>query len=131
VPVDAIVALGFGKTRDPFTGRDKQHQGLDFAASAGTPVVATAAGKVTLAENNTLWGNRIIIAHADSISTVYAHLGAIRTARGRLVKRGETIRTIGFSGLTTGPHVHYEIRRNGVPVDPAMFLYPVRAAGTK
>ena len=79
-------------------------------------------------EKDAVWGNRIVIAHADSISTVYAHLGTVSTASGRTVKRGEVIGTIGYSGLTTGPHVHYEILKNGVAVDPESFFYPGRTA---
>jgi len=121
----AIVSLCFGPTRDPFTGKESLHRGVDFSAPAGSGVIATAAGTVVRAENDAIWGNRIIIAHRDSVSTVYAHLGAVKTAQGRKVKRGEVIGTIGLSGLTTGPHVHYEIWRRGEPVDPATFFYPV------
>ena len=123
-PDDAIVSLGFGKTMDPFTGRQSEHRGVDLTAAAGTPVIATASGSVVRVENDAVWGNRIIIAHADSISTVYAHLGTVSTSGGRNVKRGDVIGTIGYSGYTTGPHVHYEIWKNGVAVDPEMFFYP-------
>jgi murein DD-endopeptidase MepM/ murein hydrolase activator NlpD len=125
----AIVSLGFGKSRDPFTGKESQHRGVDLSAAAGTRVVATAAGTVQLVERSAVWGNRVVIAHADSIFTVYAHLGTQRTAQGRRVKKGAVIGTTGFSGLTTGPHVHYEIWCRGVAVDPETFFYPVQTAG--
>jgi murein DD-endopeptidase MepM/ murein hydrolase activator NlpD len=129
-PDDAIVSLSFGKHKDPFTGRQSEHRGMDLAATAGTPVVATAAGRVVRVEKDAVWGNRIVIAHADSVSTVYAHLGTVSTVSGRTVKRGDVIGTIGYSGLTTGPHVHYEIWSNGVAVDPETFFYPA-AMGKK
>jgi murein DD-endopeptidase MepM/ murein hydrolase activator NlpD len=124
VPEGAIVTREFGKAIDPFTGRPSVHRGIDFAAPAGTPVIATATGTVIRVEKDAEWGNRIMIAHANGLCTVYAHLGAAQTTKGRGVKRGEVIGEIGSSGLATGPHVHYEILRNGVAVDPETFFFP-------
>jgi murein DD-endopeptidase MepM/ murein hydrolase activator NlpD len=123
-PDDAIVALHFGKAKDPFTGRLSEHRGVDLAVAAGTPVIATAAGTVVRVEDDAMWGKRIVITHADGITTVYAHLGTVSTASGRTVKRGAVIGTVGSSGLATGPHVHYEIWKNGTAVDPELFFYP-------
>lgn len=120
----AIVSLAFGPSRDPFTGRESFHRGVDFSAPAGAAVIATAAGTVVRVEKDAVWGNRVIVACRDSVSVVYAHLGTVKTVHGRRVKRGTTIGTVGLSGLATGPHVHYEIWRRGKPVDPAVFFYP-------
>lgn len=128
-PDFAIATLSFGKTKDPFTGRESDHRGMDFAAPPGAPVIATANGTVARVENNEVWGKRVVISHAGNISTVYAHLGTVSTAGGRKLKRGEIIGTIGSSGLSTGPHVHYEIWKNGVAIDPERFFYPARLAG--
>ncbi|MBD3391786.1 MAG: peptidoglycan DD-metalloendopeptidase family protein, partial [Chitinivibrionales bacterium] len=118
------VTAGFGEMRDPFTGRMKLHAGVDFAAKRETPVLATAAGTVTVVESHRRWGRRIRIRHKYGFTTVYAHLGTVKVARGRHVKRGDVIATVGISGLTTGPHLHYEIWREGKPVDPMRYIFP-------
>jgi murein DD-endopeptidase MepM/ murein hydrolase activator NlpD len=128
-PEYAVTSRGFGKTIDPFTGRQSEHRGIDLAAAEGTPVTATASGTVERVEKNELWGNRVVIAHADGINTVYAHLGSVSVSRGRTVKRGEIVGTIGYSGLVTGPHVHYEIWKNGVAVNPEKFFFPALMTG--
>ncbi len=126
IPASTRVSKCFGETSDPFTGQQKPHYGTDFAAGAGTPVIATASGIVVRIENDNLWGWRVMIDHAGGISTMYAHLGTVTTGRGHRVKRGETIGTVGTSGLATGPHVHYEIRRNGRQEDPEEYFFPAR-----
>lgn len=88
-----------------------------------------ACGWVSLCENDPAWGRRLVIDHAGSISTVYAHLGSVKTATGRNVRKGEVVGFIGLSGQTTGPHLHYEIRRNGVPADPGPFFFPFANTG--
>jgi murein DD-endopeptidase MepM/ murein hydrolase activator NlpD len=121
-----LVTQRFGSTRDPFTNSQKFHYGIDFAASPGTPVIATAAGVVSACDYSTFWGKRVVIGHARGMSTVYAHLGSVTVAQGRKVKRGDAIGTVGYSGLTTGPHVHYEIWCGGVAVDPEGYFFPAR-----
>ena len=121
---NAFISLRFGTSKDPFTNKQKFHYGIDLAAAPGTPVIATAAGTVTACEANAFWGKRIVIEHAKGISTVYAHLGSVKVARGNLVKRGDVIGAIGYSGLSTGPHVHYEIWRNGLAIDPEGYFFP-------
>ncbi len=124
IPDYAHITRRFGEARDPFTGKQKMHHGIDFAAQVGTPVIATASGVVARVENDPVWGRRITINHQDGFRTVYAHLGSVQVGRGRRVRRGDVIGTIGLSGLTTGPHVHYELWRNNKQVDPEDFFFP-------
>jgi len=123
-PSRSIVSKQFGMDRDPFTGKAKMHFGIDFAAESGVPVVACAAGTVTRVENDPVWGRRVTIAHGRGFKTVYAHLGTVSAAQGRSVKRGEAIGTVGMSGLTTGPHVHYEILHKDKQVNPEEYFFP-------
>jgi murein DD-endopeptidase MepM/ murein hydrolase activator NlpD len=124
VQADASISARFGKVRDPFTGETKPHLGVDLAAPPGTAVVATASGSVVRIGNDEVWGKRITVDHGGGITTVYAHLGGVKTALGRRVKRGDAIGVIGSSGLTTGPHVHYEIWKNGTAIDPETCFFP-------
>ena len=123
-PSRSIVSKPYGMDRDPFTGKPKMHYGVDFAAEAGVPVVACATGTVTNVENDPVWGRRVTISHGRGFKTVYAHLGTVRTAPGRAVKRGEEIGAVGTSGLTTGPHVHYEILYKDKQVNPEEYFFP-------
>jgi murein DD-endopeptidase MepM/ murein hydrolase activator NlpD len=124
----SLIAQRFGRTQDPFTSSQKFHYGVDLAAAAGTPVIATAAGVVTTCDYSTFWGKRVVIAHSRGLSTIYAHLGTVKVSAGKRVKRGDVIGAIGFSGLATGPHVHYEIWRAGVAVDPEGYFFPSSTA---
>jgi murein DD-endopeptidase MepM/ murein hydrolase activator NlpD len=121
---DVAVVQGFGKIHDPFTNQVKWHYGIDYAAAPGTEVIATASGIVIQAENDPLWGKRIVIKHGRGISTKYAHLGTMRVRRGQIIKRGAPLGTIGATGLTTGPHVHYEVWYRGHPADPHLYYFP-------
>lgn len=114
-PVTSMVGI---RARHPVTGRrNVQHSGVDIAVPTGTPVRSTAAGIVTFAGEMGGYGQVVDIAHGDR-STRYAHLSAIHVAVGQRVASGETIGLSGRSGRVTGPHLHYEVRVNGVPVDP-------------
>jgi murein DD-endopeptidase MepM/ murein hydrolase activator NlpD len=119
-----MITAGFGEMTDPFTGTLKFHYGIDFAAKRETPVLASADGSVVQCESSERWGRRIRIRHADGFSTVYAHLGTVAVSHGQRVKRGQLIATVGVSGITTGPHLHYEIWRNDKPVNPELYLFP-------
>jgi murein DD-endopeptidase MepM/ murein hydrolase activator NlpD len=119
-----ILGKAFGRCKDPFTGQVKFHYGVDFVAPQETPVIATATGTVTRVENDPIWGRRISIEHDNEFKTVYAHLGTVRTGKGKQVRRGEVIGTVGVSGLTTGPHVHYEIWHQSKPTDPENYFFP-------
>jgi murein DD-endopeptidase MepM/ murein hydrolase activator NlpD len=119
-----VITARFSKMKDPFTGDLKDHKGIDFSAKRGTPVIATASGVVDLVENHKYWGNRIRIKHRYGFSSVYAHLGTVNVRMDQKVKKGDEIGTIGLSGLTIGPHLHYEIRRHGTLIDPENYFFP-------
>ena len=112
----------FGMRVDPFTGLPQLHAGIDFSASIGVRVMATADGTVIHAGTRGAYGETIEIEHIKGLTTRYAHLSRIDVKVGQKVTRGETIGAVGNTGRSTGPHLHYEIRLNGVPQDPARFL---------
>lgn len=112
----------FGRRSDPLTGRPKMHKGVDFAARAGTPIVAVAAGVVTYSGSKSGYGNVVKLAHADGYVTVYAHNQRNLVKVGELVQRGQTIATVGSTGRSTGNHLHFEVRRHGRHVNPAAFI---------
>ena len=98
------------------------HQGIDIAADMGAPIVATADGVVTAAGWNGGYGNMVDVDHGGGIVTRYGHASAVAVTVGQQVRRGEVIAYVGSTGRSTGPHVHYEVRVNGVPVNPAGYL---------
>jgi murein DD-endopeptidase MepM/ murein hydrolase activator NlpD len=119
-PVDPRVATfssSFGARRG-----GSWHQGIDLSAPKGTPVWATADGTVVAAERDGSYGRMVVIDHGNGFSTRYAHLKRIKAARGERVRRGDTLGTVGASGRASGSHLHYEVLRDGVPVDPRPFL---------
>lgn len=114
----------FGYRTDPFYKVMKFHEGMDFTAPIGTPVYATGDGVVTEAEYNSGgFGNKIMINHGFSYETVYAHLSRIKVKVGQRVKRGEIIGLLGNTGKSTAPHLHYEVHKSGVPLNPIYFFY--------
>jgi murein DD-endopeptidase MepM/ murein hydrolase activator NlpD len=118
------VASGFGSRIDPVYKTVKFHAGLDFAAPQGTPIYATADGRVTTAGNKgNGYGNHVEIDHGYSYETLYGHMVRVKVRVGQLVKRGEVIGWVGSTGKSTGPHVHYEVHKNGRPIDPIYFFY--------
>lgn len=118
------IASGFGYRIDPVYKVLKPHMGLDFTAPIGTPIYATADGRVKDAGFNTGgFGNRVVIAHGGGYETLYGHMVRIKSRVGEMVKRGEVIGYVGTSGKSTGPHCHYEVHKNGVPVDPIYYFY--------
>lgn len=119
-----VLSASFGKVRDPFTGTVKWHQGIDLAAPRGTSVLATADGLVVRVRKDKKWGRTVRLKHGSSFVTVYAHLGTVSVRRGARVKRGQEIGTIGTSGLTTGPHLHYEVIKDREHVDPRYYVHP-------
>jgi murein DD-endopeptidase MepM/ murein hydrolase activator NlpD len=122
-PVHGTLTAGFGQRMDPFSGEGAFHPGVDIADAMGTDVVATGDGLVIEAEPDAGYGRSILIDHGDGITTRYAHLGRIFVVVGEQVKQGEIIGAIGMSGRTTGPHLHYEVRIHGTPVNPGRFLH--------
>ncbi len=121
-PVKGWITSRFGYRSSPFTGRKEFHKGLDIAHRKGTPIVATADGVVAFAGRKGLLGNVIVIDHGHGISTRYGHLQKAIKKRGEKVKRGDIIAQMGSSGRSTGPHLHYEVRLNGVQVNPSKYI---------
>ena len=118
----AFLGSLFGHRSDPILGQRAMHEGIDFNAETGTPVVAAADGVVLAAAYQGDFGNMIDVDHGDGLTTRYAHLSRMNVKPGSLVKRGEAIGTVGTTGRTTGPHLHFEVRMLGVAQNPAHFL---------
>src|SRR5262249_42700654 len=112
----------FGVRHDPLIGIPAMHAGLDFRAPSGSPALATAPGTVVTAGWNGGYGRMVEIDHGNGFSTRYAHLSKIHVKVGQKVATGDTVGDVGSTGRSTGPHLHYEIRRNGDIVDPVGFL---------
>jgi murein DD-endopeptidase MepM/ murein hydrolase activator NlpD len=117
-PAEGIVSSGFGSRECPFTGLPEFHSGLDIANHKGTPIVATADGTVTFVGDKGPLGLTIVVNHGHGIVTRYAHIDKALKKQGDAVKRGDVVAQMGSSGRSTGPHVHYEVRINGAPVNP-------------
>lgn len=122
-PVSGTITSPFGWRSNPFGGAPEFHQGLDIAAPTGTTVTAAAAGTVIMAQWYGGYGNYILIDDGGGYSTGYGHLSAFYVSAGQQVKQGQAIGAVGCTGECTGPHVHFEIRINGKPVDPAPRLH--------
>jgi len=118
----STVTSRFGNRTDPFLGRLALHAGIDFRARTGTEVHATGAGKVTLAGSNGGYGNMVEVDHGNGLATRYAHLSRVLVKVGDRVETGDAVGLSGTTGRSTGPHIHYEVRRNGRAVDPMGFL---------
>lgn len=118
------IASGFGYRIDPIYKTVKLHAGLDFSAPQGTPIYATADGVVEIAGNTANgYGNHVVINHGYGYETLYGHMVRVKTRRGERVKRGDLIGYVGNTGKSTGPHCHYEVRKNGQKLDPVYFFY--------
>lgn len=118
------IASGFGYRIDPIYKDRRAHLGLDFSAPMGTPIYATADGKVVDAGFNTGgYGNRVVINHGFGYETLYGHMVRIKARVGETVKRGEVIGYVGNTGKSTAPHCHYEVHKRGIPVDPIYYFY--------
>lgn len=113
----------YGMRKDPFSGLPAMHKGLDFAGSEGSPVLATGAGMVTWAGSRYGYGNLIEIDHGDGLVTRYGHSKSIHVKIGDVVTKGQLIADMGSTGRSTGSHVHYEVLKNGVQIDPLQFVY--------
>ncbi|MGB6985872.1 MAG: peptidoglycan DD-metalloendopeptidase family protein [Candidatus Aquilonibacter sp.] len=122
-PVSGTITSPFGWRSNPFGGAPEFHQGLDIAAPTGTTVTASAGGTVLMAQWYGGYGNYILIDNGGGYSTGYGHLSAFYVSAGQQVKQGQAIGAVGCTGECTGPHVHFEIRFNGKPIDPAPRLH--------
>jgi len=121
-PTKGWLSSGFGYRISPFTGLREFHKGLDISSRKGSKVIATADGVVTFAGKNGLYGNMIKIDHGHGMMTRYGHLEKMLKKRGDAVKRGDVIGLMGNTGRSTGPHVHYEVFLNGLPVNPKKYI---------
>ncbi len=116
------LSSGFGRRTDPITGRISMHTGLDFAAPRGTPIYAVGSGVVVFSGRNGAYGNMVEINHGGGLKTRYAHASELKVSKGDLVQKGEEIATVGSTGRSTGSHLHLEVYRNGMAVNPARYV---------
>ena len=121
-PTKGWVSRGFGMKYDPFTGYKQMHRGMDIANRTGTPVVATADGVVKQIRTDNMMGKYIVIDHGYGFRTRYGHLSKAQVKSGQRVKRGEVIALMGSTGYSTGPHLHYEVIRNGKFFNPSQYI---------
>jgi len=121
-PTTGWVTSGFGFRTNPFTGLNQMHEGLDISNRVGSLIVAPADGIVSDIGNDHVHGRILVISHGFGLTTRYSHLNKVLVKVGQKVKRGEKIAEMGMSGKTTGPHVHYEVRLNGIPVNPMRYI---------
>jgi len=117
------VASGYGMRIHPILKYRKMHNGMDFTAPKGTPIYATGDGVVTKASRGSGFGKVIYIDHGFGYMTKYAHLSKFNTRKGKRVKRGDIIGYVGNTGLSSGPHLHYEVHKNGKPINPVNFYH--------
>ncbi|MEW5735796.1 MAG: peptidoglycan DD-metalloendopeptidase family protein [Thermodesulfobacteriota bacterium] len=122
MPVDGDFTSGFGFRTSPFTGLREFHRGLDICAPSGTPVTASANGKVTFVGRKMGLGKVIVIDHGYGMVTRYGHLSAFCVKQGDTVERGQIVGRVGNTGRSTGPHLHYEVHINGIPINPAKYI---------
>lgn len=121
-PVEGPVTGSFGERIDPFNGEGAFHTGVDISTAYGQAVIAPADGMVVFASEAVGYGRLLILEHGHGISTRYGHLASFTIAIGQSVRRGDVIGYVGRSGRSTGPHLHYEVRIQGVPVNPHKYL---------
>jgi len=121
-PVEGWVTSGFGMRHSPFSGRKEFHGALDIAARSGKPVLAPADGIVSEIEHRSDLGNTLSIDHGNGITTSYAHMLRCNASIGQSVRRGDVIGYVGSTGRSTGPHLHYVVQINGIPVNPRTYL---------
>ena len=126
LPIAGWISSAFGYRRNPYDGSYRLHSGVDIAAEPGTPVRAPADGTVIFSGYREGYGKVIVIDHGYGIRTLFAHNSSVFVGQGAKVIRGETISQVGNTGRSTGPHLHYEIRKNGVPVNPTTFFSRAR-----
>jgi murein DD-endopeptidase MepM/ murein hydrolase activator NlpD len=121
------MSSGFGMRRHPILGYTRMHAGIDFAARYGSPIYAVTDGVVAYAGRHGGHGNYVRIEHGGGLATGYAHMSRIAAIPGQRVRRGQVIGYVGSTGLSTGPHLHYELYRNGVTVNPLSVRFTTTA----
>lgn len=121
-PVKGWVTSGFGMRKSPFTGRKTMHAGIDIATRTGTPIVAPADGVVSFSGRKGSFGKVLVIDHGYGYNTFYGHCSSLKKKVGDRVKRGDVVAYVGNTGRSTGPHLHYEVRVNGVATNPTKYI---------
>lgn len=121
-PVDGWITSSFGSRSSPFTGEPSHHKGIDVAAPVGTPIYAPADGVVVFSGKRNGFGNFVMVAHGYGITTGYGHNAQNLVSPGQVIRRGDQVATVGQSGRSTGPHLHYEVSVNGQVIDPKKFI---------
>jgi murein DD-endopeptidase MepM/ murein hydrolase activator NlpD len=121
-PVFGWLTSGFGFRTNPFTGLTQMHEGIDISNKTGTLIVAPADGLVSDIGNDAAHGRVLVISHGFGMTSRYSHLNRVFVKAGQRVRRGDRIAEVGTSGKTTGPHLHYEVRVNGIPVNPMRYI---------
>jgi len=122
LPANGWFASGFSYRTDPFSGQRTFHRGLDISCDRGTPVYAPASGVVTGRNRNGGFGKMLVLNHGNGIITKYAHLSKYNVSKGQRVKKGDLVAYVGSTGRSTGPHLHYEVHKNGKLVNPMKFI---------
>ncbi|MBP9674698.1 MAG: M23 family metallopeptidase [Bacteriovoracaceae bacterium] len=122
LPAKGAITSFFGLRNSPYSGKIKMHEGLDIAAPSGTKIFAPANGVVVFAGNKSGFGRFLNLDHGYGMETLFAHSSKLYVKAGDMIERGQLIASIGSTGSSTGPHLHYEVRVNGVPVDPLFFI---------
>jgi murein DD-endopeptidase MepM/ murein hydrolase activator NlpD len=121
-PSDGAITSAFGWRRHPLLGSSRFHAGIDFGASYGSTIRAADSGTVIFSGWYGGYGYAVVIDHGGGIATLYGHSSELYVSEGQTVQRGEAIAAVGSTGLSTGPHLHFEVRENGKPVDPTRYL---------
>lgn len=118
MPAIGHLTSGYGPRMSPYAGRIRMHEGIDIGAPIGTPIVSPADGVVTFSGAKAGFGNFVQVDHGYGVETIYGHMSTLIAKKGQRVVRGDRLALVGNTGFSTGPHLHYEIRVNGTPVDP-------------
>jgi murein DD-endopeptidase MepM/ murein hydrolase activator NlpD len=121
-PLRGSISSYFGYRPNPFTGIRQFHAGIDIVAAPGFPIRAAMDGKVSDAGYNTVFGNYVILSHADGFQTLYGHMTAYSVKTGQRIPQGSVIGTVGSTGYSTGPHVHFGLFKRGAAVNPLKYL---------
>ncbi|UTY25223.1 M23 family metallopeptidase [Treponema denticola] len=121
-PIAGRLTSPFGYRRDPFTGRKSFHTGIDIAAPTGTPIKLTLDGTVSYTGYSTIYGNYVIVTHSGGYQSMYGHMHTIKVKRGQILSQGSIIGTVGNTGRSTGPHVHFSVYKNGKLINPLTVL---------
>ncbi|MCL4536535.1 MAG: peptidoglycan DD-metalloendopeptidase family protein [Nitrospirae bacterium] len=122
IPADSRITSGYGLRHDPIDGKLRHHNGIDIAMPEGTPVASAASGRVVFSGFSSGYGNCVIVEHENGLTSLYAHNSVNLVKTGDVVDKNKTIALSGSTGRSTGPHLHFEVRKGGVPVDPANMI---------